>query len=492
NSNFLSPTNVGRNQINDWQIFYGQLRLNTDNFFTQLYYTGSKTDDTYSIDERTKQYYRGIDAGLSDAEARGDFSFQSGALFKDDSKRWNWEAQYNNNLGGLEYILGGQWQQDRANSKDTYLLELEANDFFEGGDIVVNQYGAYLHLQYDFGAGWEGIGAARFDYHDVYEFNFVPKLGLLKKADLGTWRLTYGRGIAAPTILNMFGDLFSGLILGNAEGFTLVDGTMIPAQDVEKIQTFEFGYRGQLTPNKLFIDANAYYNISEDFLSPLTVLGVAELRGDRKIEELQSGFAFFNGLVASYINFGKVNTFGFDLGLDYYFTPQFSAYFNYSFFDWSVDEDADEDNDGKLDNDFNMDGRVNFLDILINSPTHKAGFGLNYSGTKFFGSIFGRWLEEYDYFSSFQIASQSHPDLTYRGVPIIENARSADTFNYGPLGGFVTFDLSLGYRVSDVFTVSASATNLFNEQLREFTAAAPTRGLYILELKIDLPALGPK
>ena len=177
-----------------------------------------------------------------------------------------------------------------------------------------------------------------------------------------------------------------------------------------------------------------------------------------------------------------MNTYGFDLGATYYFNPNFSANFNYSYFDYSVDEDD-------LENDFNNDGVVNFLDILVNAPTHKFGVGLNYSGEKFFGSIFGRWVESYDYFSSFQIASQSHPGLTYRGKPIIEDARSADTYNYGPLGGFFTMDLSLGYRINEIFTISAAASNLFNQELREFTASAPTRGLYTMELKINLPPI---
>ncbi len=490
NSNYLSPTNVGRNQIIDWQIFYSQLQLDYKNWFFQTVYTQSQTDDTYSIDERTKQYYRGIDAGLSDAEARGEFSYQSGALFKDDSDRFKSEIQYNNVFGNLEVIAGAQWQQDRANSKNTYLIEDPLNEFFKDGDIVVNQYGGYGHLEYIFPGGWRAIAAARADYHDVYEFNLVPKFGLLKVGPSGTWRLTYGQGIAAPTILNMFGDLFSGLILGNAEGFTLADGTMIPKQEVEKLQTFELGYRGQPVKDKIFIDANAYYNISEDFLSPLTVLGVASTRGDVPIDKIQSGFQFFQGLVASYVNFGKVNTFGFDFNFNYYFTPKINAYFNYSYFDYSVDDDPE--------NDFNGDGEVNFLDILVNAPNHKAGMGLNYKTDRFYASAFGRWVQEYNYFSSFQIASETLRDeetgefLKWRGAPIIEDARSADTYNYGPLGGFVTLDLNFGYDMTDWLRANVSAVNLFNQDLREFTASAPTRGIYTLELLFNLPAIRSK
>ncbi|MCB0609068.1 MAG: TonB-dependent receptor [Lewinellaceae bacterium] len=478
NSNFLSPTNVGRNQIKDWQINYYQLRFNSDHFFAQVNYTTSATDSTYSIDERTKQYYRGIDAGLSPAVAGGDFSYGSGALFQDDSRRLAAEAQYNTDLGPFELIIGAQYQKDMAGSLGSYLLD-------NMGFINVSQMGGYAHLTYKFGNGWRLLAAGRADDHEIYGFNFVPKFGILKVGDSGTFRLTYGKGIAAPTILNMYGNLFAGLILGNAEGFTLADGRTVEKQKVEKLQTIEAGYRGQVVKDKFFIDANAYYNISEDFLSPLKVLGVATLRGNTPVKDLQSGYAIYNGLVASYVNFGKFNTYGFDLGATYYFTPQINAYLNYSYFGYSIDEN-------NLENDFDGNGVVNFLDLLVNAPNHKFGLGVNYSGDKFFGSVFTRWVQAYDYFSSFQIASRTHPGLSYRGVPIVENARSADTFNYGPLGGFTTVDLNLGYRLSKIFTVSAAVTNLFDTEMREFTACPPTGRLFGVELTVNLPAIKPK
>lgn len=484
NSTYLAPTNVGRNQIIDWRVNYYQLRLTSPHWFAQVNYSASKTDDTYSIDDRTKQYYRGIDAGLSPADAAGEFSYASGARFRDNSRRWSSEVQYNNTFGKLELITGVQYFLDQANSLGSYLLDENEDDF-----INVNQLGAYAHFTYDFGSGFKAIAAARLDDHEIYGTNFVPKFGLQHIGDVGTWRLTYGQGIAAPTILNMFGNLFTGLILGNAEGFTILNGDgstrQIEPQSVERLQTFELGYRGQLKKNKLFLDANAYYNISNDFLSPLAVLGVATQRGNTPIQEVQSGFAIYNGLVASYINFGEFNTYGLDLGLTYYFKPELSATLNYSLFDYSIDED-------NLENDFDNNGTVNFLDLLVNAPNHKANLNIAYRGDKFFGSLFTRWVEEFDYFSSFQIASRSYPDLTYRGVPIVENARSADAFNYGPLGGFVTFDLSMGYHINDIFTISGTASNLFDTEQREFTAAPPTGRLIAFELKVNLPEISKK
>jgi outer membrane receptor for ferrienterochelin and colicins len=474
NSTYLSPTNVGRNQIIDWRINFIQLRFNTKNFFAQTYFTTSKTDDTYSIDDRTKRYYTGIDSGLSPEEAAGEYSYGSGARFKDDSKRWNAEVQYSNTLfDDLELITGIQYQKDMANSLGTYLLDKDEDD-----TIDVAQLGGYVHLNYDFGSGFKALAAARIDNHDIYGTNFIPKLGVSKELEKGSFRITYGQGIAAPTILNMYGNLFGGLILGNAEGFTLSDGSKVDPQDVEKVSTYEIGYRGTLA-KKLYTDINAYYNINKDFLSPVTVIGVTTQRGDTPIEEVQAAYSVYNGLVATYINFGEVNTYGADFSLTYSFSPEWSMTANYSYFDYSFDEDNTE-------NDFNNDGEVNFLDFLVNAPKNKGGLGLNYYGSRFFGSVFGRTVQKYNYFSSFQIASETIPGMTYRGRPIVEDAPSGDSYNYGPLGGFVTMDLNIGYKVSDKVTLSFAATNLFNNELREFTAAAPTKGLYVLETKIHL------
>ena len=479
NSTYLSPTNVGRNQIKDWKIFYTQAKLVSDNWFAQVYHTWSKTDSTYSIDDRTKAYYLYKDLDMfSEEMIRDSLSYTTGALFKDDSRRFNAEMQYNNDVDNkFFYTIGGQYQRDMANSLGTYLLDENEEDY-----ITLYQVGVYGQFDYLFGDGFKLTAAFRGDQHEIYGFNLLPKVGLVKSGDWGGVRLTYGQGIAAPTILNMYGNLFSGLILGNAEGFTMADGTVIEKQKVEKLNSFELGYKGQVVPKKLFVDANAYYNISKNFLSPATTLGVATHRGDQPISEVQAGYDAYQGLVISYVNFGKFDTYGFDMGLNYFFTDELSAFVNYSYFGYDIDE-------SNLENDFNKDGKVTELDLLVNAADHKIAGGINYMGDKFFGSIFSRWVQEYNYYSSYQIASETIPGAVYGGVPIVEDARSGNAWNYGPLGGFVTFDVSAGYQITDMFRLSGQVSNLFNTEMREFTAAPPTGRLFSLELQVQLPAI---
>ncbi|MEP1034465.1 TonB-dependent receptor [Ekhidna sp.] len=473
NSTYLSPTNVGRNEIVDWKIQTFHMRYVSPRIFAQAYLSLSDTRDTHSLDDRTKAYYAARDGGATHDQAFST-SLDGGARFIDDSKRWNGEVQYNNNWGAFNLVTGVQYQKDFANSHGTYLLDENEDDF-----ITVSQIGWYGQGQYSFGSGFKATAALRADNHEVYGFNLVPKLGLTKTIASGTFRATYGQGVAAPTILNMYGDLFGGLILGNAEGFTLADGSEVEKQTIEKLQTYEIGYKGNIGSKKLYADVNAYYNISENFLSPVTVVGVTTHRGDTPIEDVQSAYGVYGGLVATYINFGKFDTYGFDVGLNYLVNSNITLDFNYSYFDYPIDE-----ND--LENDFNGDGTVNKLDLLVNAPKNKASFGFNYNKDRIFGNVFFRWVEEYDYFSSFQIAAETQ-DLTYRGTPIVEDARGTDSYNYGPLAGFVNVDLGLGYRITDTLTGSVAVTNLFDTEYREFTASPFIGRLYSIELKLDLP-----
>ena len=288
------------------------------------------------------------------------------------------EVQYNNNWGAFSFVTGVQYQRDMANSHGTYLLDEDENDF-----ITVDQFGWYGQGQYSFGNGFKATAAVRADDHEIYGFNFVPKLGLTKTIKRGTFRATYGQGVAAPTILNMFGNLFNGLILGNAEGFTLSTGEVVELQKVERLETYEVGYKGTVVTDKIFLDANAYYNFSRDFLSPVTELGnllvggttSVTQRGNRPIEDFQD----LNGLVLSYVNFGEFTTYGFDIGINYLLTNDITLDFNYSYFDFPIDED-------ELENDFDGDGRVTKLDVLVNAPRNKASVGVNYAKDKIFGN----------------------------------------------------------------------------------------------------------
>lgn len=489
NNSNLGVTNAGRNQIKDWSIDYAQARLISPRFYANLYHTWSKTEETYAINQRTQNYVSFINNGFTEEEARqrsfteawfpvegapnGGISLPRGAVFADNSRRWNAEGQYNNTIGGLTYVAGAQYQQDRADSNNTYLLDAD-------GPIVIDQTGVYGQLEYTFeDLGLDFLLVGRYDDHELYGGNFIPKAAIVKTIGTGSFRVTYGKGIAAPSILNLSGNLFGGLVLGNGVGFTLADGTQIAPLEVETIQSYEVGYKGKLGGDRWYVEANAYYNQSENFLSPLINISATSLvthRGDTPIGDVIPGS---NGVVLTYLNFGSVDTYGADLGLNYYFNDRNRIAFNYSYFDFSLDEDDPA-------NDADRNGVVTQTDLPINTPKHKAGLGYYFTGNKFYGSLFGRWVQEYDFFSGINVAAETQ-DLTIGGDPVVENARVGRTWNYGPLGGFVNVDLNAGYNITENLQLGATVTNLFNSEVREFVASPAIGRLFLVELKYTLP-----
>ena len=491
-SSFLGQTNAGRNQIKDWSVQYLHARYVSPRIFAQVYNTWSKTDNTYAINQRTQNYLSFKDAGFSEEEARSrsyaeqwfgktptaGVALKRGAVFRDASRRLNGEVQYNNNYGIFNLVVGTQYQRDMANSNNTYLFDRD-------GDIVINQIGFYTQGELVLPSHFKLIAAARADQHDRYGFNFIPKGGVVWSHNDQNLRLTYGQGIAAPTILNLDGYLFGGLLIGNGEGFTLSDGTVIKKLQVETIKTLEVGYKGKVTP-KFFIDANAYYNRSQNFLSP--AINIATLgrkvvkRGDTPMSQVVPGTPEAGAtFVLTYVNFGQVDTYGADLGLSYYLNSSLSLALNYSYFGFTLDH-------SDLNNDGNKDGKVqDETDLPINTPTHKGSFAVNYSGKKFFGSVFTRWVQAYDFYSGINVAAKANSTLG-----VVENARYNRTWNYGPLGGFTTVDVSAGYRLSTYLTASAQVVNLFDTKMREFVASPFIGRLYSAELKVMIPAIGSK
>ncbi|WP_162054420.1 TonB-dependent receptor [Pontibacter pamirensis] len=491
NSNFLAQTNAGRNQIKDWQVHYLQTRYVSPRVFAQLYHTWSNTDDTYAINQRTQNYLSFKNAGFSEEEARSrsyteqwfgatpaaGVALARGSVFKDASRRLNGEVQYNNRLVGVDYIVGAQYQRDIANSRNTYLFDL-------GGPIVIDQVGFYGQLERQLGGGFKVVAAGRADNHELYGFNFIPKAALVWSQNDHSVRLTYGRGIAAPTILNLEGYLFGGLLIGNGEGYTLSDGTKIEKLQVESINTIETGYKGKLSEH-FYLDANAYYSMSKNFLSPAINIATqgrtVTHRGSTPMSEVIPGTPEAGaGFLLTYVNFGEVDTYGADLGLTFAPTQALNFVANYSYFGYKIDKDD-------LTNDGNKDGKVNQLDLSINAPANRFSLAANYSQGRFFGSVFTRWVQEFDFFSGINVAAEADEELGLK-----ENARFGRTWNYGPLGGFTNVDVSAGFRISNYFTAAAQVTNVFDAQVREFVASPFIGRLYSVEMKVNIPSFTKK
>ncbi|MEW6701464.1 MAG: TonB-dependent receptor, partial [Bacteroidota bacterium] len=110
---------------------------------------------------------------------------------------------------------------------------------------------------------------------------------------------------------------------------------------------------------------------------------------------------------------------------------------------------------------------------------------ININYPKFFGTIFTRWVQAYNFFSGINVAASADPNIVISGSKLVENARVGRSWNYGPLGGFVNVDLNAGYRFTEKITLSAQITNLFNTREREFVGSPFISRLFSVELRYN-------
>jgi iron complex outermembrane receptor protein len=124
-------------------------------------------------------------------------------------------------------------------------------------------------------------------------------------------------------------------------------------------------------------------------------------------------------------------------------------------------------------------------DLSINSPKNKISSAFNARYNKFYGTVFARWVQEYDFFSGRNVAAATNPENKYNGSPVIENQRVGTQWNYGPLGGFY-LSLNGNYQITKMFNIGLFINNLIGEDNFEFVAVAPTETTFGVELKLAL------
>lgn len=516
-NSFLAVNNVGRNQIDGWKFSYLQGRYVSPRLFAQLYYTWTNVGDSYGIASYTRDYTNRTNStipastpglgpiiGKLTPDEAQTFALRYGNKFKEASGRLNSEIQYNNawdNIG-LNMVASMSYQKDSPNTYGTSLADSNVPGT-EGSNLIsVEQVGGAIQLEKTLPAQFKIVGAARVDNHSVFGNLFAPKIAIVKTVKDGSFRLTYGRANAAPIILFQSANVF-GIVFGNGSGVSYVPNGANPADPaavkvtdklkVEQIGTWEVGYKGTLS-KKLYIDVNGYYGRTENFLSPaITVGGRALSVGNINIPTqnlLLPGTVTNNALAGSafstYFNYGQVDAWGIDLGINYYFTKDISLGIKYSYFNSDITDD-------NIKNDANRDGFVSTEEKSLNTPKNRVATTLSFQNLmnkKLYVNLSMRAVESFDFYSGSQIGTEAGAGK--RGVVTATLANGSKVnylknFDYGPLGGFTTFDVSAGYMLSKTFTVGAAMSNIFNTKQREFVGSPLIGRLFSVELKAHVP-----
>ncbi len=194
---------AGTVQADGFGYSYGQLRLQSGNFFAQTY--------------------------VNKNEAGNSFVYGSGNKVSDASILFNAQAQYDLNLsqGKHKVIVGADYDLTRPDTKGTIYGRNEAND-------QIQELGGYVQTTSALAAKLDVTLALRGDYNDVQkDFQLSPRVALVLKATPeNTFRATYNRAFSSPGNNSNFLDIVSsrtqigpGTFItararGNADGFT--------------------------------------------------------------------------------------------------------------------------------------------------------------------------------------------------------------------------------------------------------------------------------
>jgi len=220
---------------------------------------------------------------------------------------------------------------------------------------------------------------------------------------------------------------------------------------VEEVETYELGYSGVLG-DRVLLTVDAWQSKNKNFITDLlTQLGTPlgrvnpefgpyqlpeELSPERRdqidfiLRTVLGGFYPFlstnkDGVpilaLASYTNFGSVDTTGVDVGVSWVLADDWTLDFNYSWFDFKIQDSAP--------------GLEQIL--LPNTPENKAAVALTYVGPRFDASLAARWSDDFRWVvGPFQ----------------------------GDVKAYTVVDLVGNYQVNDRFSLGLNVANLLDEK----------------------------
>lgn len=478
-NDFLQVTTSGRNQMKGVGYTFLQARYRSPHFYANIYNTWGTLGESYTLAGYTQVYWMRTQPGplfLPPDEAEQ--VALSGAGFKEKSRRFNADVQYQNNFrdAGLFLVAGLDFEKAEPNTSDGTTL------VGKGGDISVSQIGAVLQLEKKLLNDLRLIGAIRFDNNDNFRNLVAPKLTLVKDLGEGNIRLGWAKAYALPSIQNQYAGIRDFFFGNGGKGIAYIPnnslvndpGSLLTTQPLkpEEVKTWEFGVKGKPT-QKIWVDANAFYGTSKNFITPsLPVGGRAisvnsiEVNHNPNFAGTVSNDTLRGASFLTFFNYGKARVYGLDIGMSYALFPSVLLEFKYSWLDGKFEE-----------NDANRDGVITEDEKSLNAPNHRGVALLtvdNLFKQRLALTLATRFVQKYDFFSGNQVGSTDGAGTR----------RPPKNFNYGPLGGFTTFNFGTEYRWSDNLSFNFNLTNIFNSRQIEFVGSPSIGRLAMASLKV--------
>ena len=339
---------------------------------------------------------------------------------------------------GMELTTGAAYREYRLD-KAGQLFATKP----DGERIHNYEYGAYAQLTQQLLDDHLKLAlAVRADEFKNFDLAISPRasavytLGADKQHN---FRASYGSAFRSPSQLEQYfrADLGSGILLGNVgsgyqgygvnetnDGIDFNKPFTIDRLKLERVNTFEVGYKGLVAP-ELYFDVNYYFNYYQDFIGGSTVLSNVD-GSPPTPAQLEDGAAVDFGpgqptrIISTFYNNNRtLRTQGLAASLTYYAVRALNLTANYTL---NVLDDKD------LPKGFQT---------FFNTPKHKYNLGAEgMIGPAFRYSVNYRWV-------------QGHLQETFYAT--------------GRIRTYSTVDGYLGYALPKAFTtLQAGVSNLFN------------------------------
>ena len=343
----------------------------------------------------------------------------------------------------LRLVAGVSYEDEEITSEDPTgpirpsLLSRENQQTLLFEPVESRSDAVFAQLDWEINDRVKAVFALRRDDSELHDAQWSPKASFVFNPTQGhTIRLTYNEAFQVPNYSEFFlqASIGPNINLSPLEQICLLDGlfcgfdldfdgttnslatgeTRLLALgnanlEVEEVKSLEVGYSVQLAQKGL-LQIDVYSTENENFITDLLTqlnpsigrvnpafgpyqppAGMSAPAQAQLLGTLQAAlgplFPLLSNNVdgtpilalASYTNFGAVDTQGVDLGLTWYFSPKLSLNFTYSWFDFDIKESAPG------------------LDqiLLPNSPENKASFGLSWVDESWDVGFSARWVDDF-------------------------------------------------------------------------------------------------
>ncbi|WP_456439044.1 TonB-dependent receptor [Psychroserpens sp.] len=447
---------------------------------TQAHAAGRQAADTGRFLPGTPEFQAAFDKVTTDP------SVLTGSQFKDESKFYHGDANYNFShlVDWAEIQVGGSYRQYQLNSFGSIYTDKD-------GPIDYSEFGMYTQVQKKFLSEdrLKVTASMRYDKSEFFDGFVSPRVSVgynIGEDENHNIRASFQTGFRNPDTQSLYIGLNAGpiILVGSApdnpgreirpyglsttgqavlggssvlfsaenaytNSFTASSATTFseslnPADleianpsnvQPEQVSSVEVGYRGKIN-NKIIVDFSAYYNQYEDFITTIDV--VTPFYGDVQLQQTLPGSTTPLALAAlgsgdrqayrAYTNTdADVNSYGAAIGITSKILNGFDIGFNYTYAKLDFDAEA------------NPDFQTNF-----NTPEHKvkASFGKTELIKNLGFNVAWRWSDTYLWEA---------------------------TFASGQVPSFHVFDAQINYRVPALkSTFKVGAANLLGEEY--FTA----------------------